>query len=167
MAFSTRPPMWMATPSGSCVETRGAEQLVCEIPAAAFKADGAWALEAMIYLKDFAGWSYPGNPILLGVEQDNDAWVGWRQETWEKARLPKFGAAGVAAVAPDKFKDFPRERWCQVRVAYDGKGRATLTVDGEKWGEVSGVKMKAGKAARVTVGPFKGSVDEVRLIQGL
>jgi hypothetical protein len=65
----------------------------------------------------------------------------------------------------EKFASFPRERWCQVRLAYDGKGTATFFVNGDRWAEIAGVKMKAGKPAKITVGPFKGSIDEVRLTQ--
>jgi hypothetical protein len=120
----------------------------------------------MLYLKDFAGWAYPNNPILLGLHADYDSWLGWRQETWEKSRLPKFASAAGPGVPVDRFKDFPRDRWCQIRITFDGKDSATFQVDGQTWGETRGKIFKGTKPLLLTVGPFKGSVDELRLRKG-
>jgi hypothetical protein len=166
--FAERAPMWMAKPAGSCLELDGAEQFAVEIGADVLKEP--LTLEMMVYLKDFAGWGYPGNPLLLGLQVESDAWVGWRQDTWEKTKWPRFGSAAGEGVAAERFgKEFPRERWCQVRMTYDGKGAATFYVDGERWGESRGVAFKnaaGNKPAVLTIGPFRGSVDEVKLSRG-
>jgi hypothetical protein len=165
--FSSQPPMWMSQPAGSCLVLDGAEQFKVTIPATVLHdaAGTPLSMEMMLYLQEFAGWGYDGNPVLLGLQNDWDSLLGWKQETWEKAGGPMFSKV----IEPARFvKDFPRERWCQVKITWDGKGKAMFFVDGKAWGTIAGPTLKPGLAAPLTfsVGPFKGMVDEVRLRTG-
>jgi glycosyl hydrolase family 9/cellulase-like Ig domain-containing protein/PKD domain-containing protein len=165
--FSSRPPGWMAQPRGSCLVLDGAEQLAVTIPQEALPdpASTPLTLEMMLYLQEFAGWSYPGDPLLLGLRNDWDSALGWQQDTWDKVDAPHFGKV----VTSEEFaRKFPRERWCQVKIAYDGQGRARFLVDGQAWGTMEGPVFKPGlkKPLVLTVGPFRGMVDEVRVRVG-
>ena len=164
--FSSRAPRWGTEPAGSCIELDGREQFRVALPAELAKnLQQPWVLEMKLYLQDFAGWGFPGNPILLGVES-SDSWLGWRQETWERSGLPKFAASsGSGGLPPDRFRNFPKERWCQVRIDFNGQGSASFYVDGEKWGALEGVRIKdpKGDPAAITFGPFRGAIDELHL----
>jgi hypothetical protein len=115
----------------------------------------------MLYLREFVGWGYEGNPLLLGLQNDWDSGITWRQETWNKDNAPHFGTA----IGSAKFKTFPRDRWCHVAIKYDGRGESTFSVDGEVWGRQAGQAFKPNldKPLTLSVGPFRGMVDEVRV----
>ena len=75
----------------------------------------------MLYLREFAGWGYEGNPTLLGLTRDWDDWLGWKQETWDKANAPFFGSGAGRIVNSDKIAaDFPRNRWTHIKIVDDG-----------------------------------------------
>jgi hypothetical protein len=160
--FSSEAPRWMARPSGSCLVLDGAEQLRVTIPPQLLPnpATTPLTVEMMLYLREFSAWGYPGNPVLLGLAGESA--LGLRQGTWDRSRQPTFGKA----VSSDKFaREFPRERWCQVKIVYDGQGQSQLLVDGVLWGTSSERPFKAveRKPLVFTIGPLRGTVDEVRL----
>ena len=166
--FAARPPHWADKPKGSCLELDGREQFRVTLPAEVAKdvVGHPWAIEMRLYLKEFAGYGFPGNPFLLGVES-GDSWCGWHQETWEPSALPHYIASpGPGGLPPERFRNFPKEQWCLVRIEFDGKGVATFWVDSEKWGSIEGVVLKdptAQKPTTVGFGPFRGSIDELRM----
>jgi hypothetical protein len=166
--FAAAPPLWMAKPAGSCLDLDGAEQFSVTIPREllADPAETPLTLEVFIYVEEFAGWSYPGNPVLLGVAARYDSWLGWRQGTWEKARAPEFAGGAGAIIPAGKFADdFAREQWHHVRIAWDGRSAARFFLDGKLLGEAPGRPFKpAAKEPLVfSLGPFRGLVDEVRV----
>ena len=111
-------PLWMAKPAGSCLDLDGAEQFSVTIPRELLPDPAAapLTLEAFVYVEEFAGWGYPGNPVLLGVAARYDSWLGWRQGTWEKARAPEFAGGAGAIIPAGKFADdFACERWRHVK----------------------------------------------------
>ena len=161
-------PLWMARPEGSCLDLDGAEQFSATLPRELVGDPAATPLtfEAMVYVEEFAGWGYPGNPILLGVAARYDSWLGWRQGTWDKAQAPQLaGGAGTMVPAEAFVKDFPRGRWCQVRIAWDGRESARFFVDGQLFGEGKGAAFKPGAKEPLvfSLGPLRGLVDEVRV----
>jgi hypothetical protein len=163
--FAERPPLWMKEPAGSCLVLDGAEQFAATLPRAVFPgpATRAWKLEMKVYIDDFAGWGFPGNPVVLGVRNDSNS-IGWRQETWDRGMAPKFFDVVPAA----KFAaEFPRRQWAEVAIEYDGKGTASFFVNGQAWGSKQGCGFRENesKPTVLTVGPFKGMVDEVRLTE--
>ena len=166
-SFAAHGPAWMARPSGSCLVLDGAEQFTATIPPELLPepAKTPLTIEMMLYLQEFAGWGYDGDPMLLGLKTDWDSMLGWRQETWDKANAPKFGE-----VTSERFaKEFPRNRWCNVKIVYDGKGAAMLLVDGKAWGKHEGPlfnEQAKNKPVVFTIGPFRGMVDEVRVRTG-
>jgi len=165
--FAARAPLWMKDSTGSCLALNGAEQFAVALPENVFPnpATTPWKLEMMIYLDAFAGWGFQGNPMVLGVKNDWDSSVGWYQETWDKAQAPKF----FGAVPSAKFAaDFPRQQWVHVEIKYDGKDSATFYVDSKPWGTQQGKLLRPDKKTplALTVGPFKGMVDEIRLSRG-
>ena len=124
--------LWMKDPAGSCLVLDGAEQFSATLPANVFSdsATKAWKLQMMVYIDDFAGWGFGGNPVVFGVQNDQ-ASIGWQQETWDRAMAPKF----FDAIPSAKFaSDFPRQQWAQVAIEYDGKGTARFVVNGQVWG---------------------------------
>lgn len=162
-SFARRPPSWMTQPRGSCLLLDGAEQFSVTLPPDLLPDPAASpvTLEMMLYLKEFAGWSYPGDPFLLGLKNDWNSALGWQQETWDRASAPRFGKA----VPGERFaREFPRNRWCQVRIVHDGK-QARFLVDGEPWGAIEGPAFRPGLKTPLvfTFGPFRGMVDEVRV----
>lgn len=159
--FDSEAPMWMSKPGGSCLVLDGAEHFIVTIPQALVPkaAETPFTIEMMLYLDEFAGWGYEGNPKLLGLYNDWDSALAWTQETWDKGQAPKFGDA-----KPEKFaKSFPRGRWCHVKLAYDGKRKSTLLIDGEIWGtlDVPPFKANLNKPLTLSVGPFRGMIDEL------
>jgi hypothetical protein len=165
--FSEQPPMWMADPRGSALVLDGAEHFMVEIPQTLLPepATTPFTMEMMLYLREFAGWAYEGNPFLLGVQNNWDSAVAWQQETWDRASAPRFGEA----IPSNRFaSEFPRERWCHVQIRYDGAGRAEFLVDGASWGVIEGQILKPGvnKPLVFSFGPFRGMIDQVRLQHG-
>lgn len=165
--FNEAPPTWMASPNGSCLVLDGAEHFTVTLPADALPkpATTPFTLEMMLYLDEFAAWGYEGNPLLLGLRNRWDSMVGLQQETWEKANAPKFGDA----IPSSRFAaEFPKQRWCHVKIAYDGQGSARFLVDGTEWGVLGGqpLKPEANEPVMLHLGPFRGKVDEVRLRVG-
>jgi hypothetical protein len=165
--FAERPPLWMKNPAGSCLVLKGAEQFTVTIPDSELPtpATTPWKLEMMVYVESFAGWGFPGNPVLLGMRNDGDSMIGWYQDTWSRAMAPKF----FDAVPAQKFAaDFPRNQWSHVEIAYDGRDTARFYVDGKLWGTQTGSLIAASKKPpmTLTVGPFVGMVDEIRLSRG-
>lgn len=164
--FNNQPPMWMATPTGSCLVLDGNEHFTVAIPQRLIPdpATTPLTMEMMLYVKAFAGWGYDGNPFLLGAATDWDSSLGWQQETWDKVSAPKFGPTSSAVFA----KDFPRDQWCHVVIHYDGKGKSEMTVNGKSWGTIDGQPFKANlkKNLMVAFGPFRGMIDEVCVSTG-
>src|SRR6202042_2905558 len=106
-----------------------------------------WKLEMMVYIDKFAGWGFPGNPILLGMRNDGDSMVGWYQDAWSRAMAPKF----FDAISAEKFaSDFPRNQWAHVEIAYDGRDTARFYVDGKLWGTKTGNLIAASKKTPMT-----------------
>lgn len=165
--FTDLAPLWMEKPSGKAVIMDGKEQLTVTIPAANLPASGTpITIEAMLYLREFAGWGYDGNPTLLGLTRDWDDWIGWKQETWDKANAPFFGSGAGRIVNSDKFAaDFPRNRWTHVKIVDDGKGKAQFFANGELIGEAASKTLMGEKRGNLvlSIGPFRGQVDEVRV----
>ena len=166
-SFSSEPPAWMSSPSGACLVLDGAEQLVATIPPTVLEnpATTPMTLEALFYVSEFAGWGYEGDPLIFGLKSDWDSLIGVRHMTWEKANAPQF--ANVAG--PEKFdKEFPKNRWCQVKLVYDGKGTQELFIDGKSWGKTTEPTLKPlpGKPLQLMLGPIRGMIDEVRLSKG-
>ena len=166
-SFSREAPLWMKSPEGSCLQLDGEEHFTVTVPAQKLPDPAATplTLEMMSYLDDFAGWGYPSNPICLGVQNRYDSWLGWKQDKWDKSQAPVFGGgSGVFVTSGRLAKELPRERWCHVKIAYDGKDTARFFIDGKCLGEGKGRIFRPEKTALVfTLGPFRGLVDEVRL----
>lgn len=164
--FAKDPPTWMQSPSGSCLVLDGAEHFSVELPPDLIADPAATpiTLDMMLYLQEFTGWGYEGNPLLLGLKNDWDSWLGWLQETWDKSNAPKFGN-----IPGERFaKEFPRNRWTHVTIAYNGKDKSTFSVDGKQWGEIAGQAFKptVKRPLVFSFGPFRGMVDEVRVTRG-
>lgn len=159
--FSTDAPMWMAKPTGNCLVLDGAEHFSVQISGQALPrpATTPMTLEMLLYLEEFTAWGYRGNPTLLGLRNHKSLLMGWIQDTWDKANAPKFGE-----VPSQRFADeFPRRRWCHVQIVYDGKGHATILVDGTAWGTSEVALSAEYEPVTLLFGPFRGRVDEVRL----
>ncbi|MEX0777675.1 MAG: hypothetical protein WD042_18370 [Phycisphaeraceae bacterium] len=118
-SFSTDPPMWMAKPTGNCLVLDGAEHFSMQILAQALPepATTLMTLEMLLYLEEFTGWGYRGNPLLLGLRNRKSLFIAWSQDTWDKANAPKFGDVPSQRFA----EEFPRQRWCHVQIVYDGR----------------------------------------------
>jgi hypothetical protein len=164
--FASRAPTWMSKPAGSCLELNGAEHFSVVLPGTLLPnpATTPVTVEMMLYLQEFDGWGYPGNPILLGLQNDWNSRLAWVQETWNKEQVPQFGS-----IAPAQFvSGFPRDRWCQVKLVYDGKGTASFYVDGKLWGSTQDQTFRptVNHPLTLSFGPFKGMVDEVRVQLG-
>jgi hypothetical protein len=164
--FTTDPAGWTAEKKGACLELDGNEQFAVEIPQGLLSdpAHTAFSIQMMLLLNDFSGWAYPGNPTLLGLE-GNDSELRWWQGTWDRAMAPGFGRE-LQGIASKKFaSDFPRNRWCQVRITYDGQQNAEFFVDGQSWGTAS-VKLPsdaAGQPLKLVMGPFRGLVSQLEM----
>lgn len=160
-------PSWMARPQGgsACLSLDGAEQLSVTIPPNLLPdpATVPLMLEMLLYLRAFAGYEYPGDPLVFGLQNDWDSALGWRQETWGQAGAPRFGTSQIPAA---RFaEEFPRNRWCHVQIVYDGQKQARFFVDGALWGVTATPPFKPGlkTPTTLTIGPFRGLLDEVRL----
>jgi hypothetical protein len=158
----------MARPRGAYLNLDGAEQFTATIPRdlAGDPAATALTIEAMLCVEEFAGWGYPGNPTVLGVSARYDSWLGWRQGMWDRARAPALGGGAGAIVGSEKFAaEFPRGRWCHVRITWDGRGQARFYVDGKVFGEGAAAAFKPGAKEPLvySLGPVRGYVDEVRI----
>lgn len=166
--FETEP-LWMPQPSGSCLRLRGREHFAVTIPTEllAKPATTALTVEMLLYLESFAGSGYPaGNSIVLGLHQEWDAWVGWKEDRWSRVHAPAFGGPRLTLIGDDRFaKEFPRDRWCHVRIVYDGRGRGRFEVDGRLFGQGAGRFFNPVRREPTTfsLGPFCGLVDEVRV----
>ncbi|MCC2672248.1 MAG: glycoside hydrolase, partial [Armatimonadetes bacterium] len=166
--FAPFAPAWLSPPGGSCLVLDGAEQLSVEVPKALVPDPAAMplTLDLMLYLEEFAGWSYPGDPIVFGLQNEWDSLLGWQQETWDRGIAPRFGKA----IPSERFaREFPRHRWCHVRITHDAAGKEQFFVDGKPWGAISGPVFRPGLKTPLvlTLGPFRGMVDEVRLRKGV
>jgi hypothetical protein len=162
--FAERAPLWMKKPAGSCLVLKGAEQFSVTIPDSVLPnpATTSWKLQMMVYVDKFAGWGFPGNPVVLGMRNDGDSMVGWYQDTWSRAMAPKF----FEAVPAQKFAaDFPRNQWAQVEITYDGHDSASFYVNGKLWGTQRGklINPNRKEPMTLTVGPFNGMIDEISL----
>jgi hypothetical protein len=163
-SFARSAPSWPAPPTGSCLVLDGAEQLTVALPPDLVPDPAATplTLEMMLYLREFAGWSYPGDPTVLGLRNDWDSALAWQQETWDRGEAPRFGKA----VSSERTaREFPRNRWCQVKLVSDGRGQAAFLVDGRLWGTLEGPVFRPGLKTPLvlTIGPLRGMVDEVRV----
>jgi len=165
--FTAYTPAWMAKPTGSSLALDGAEQLSVVVPRELLPdpASTPLTLEMMVYVREFAGWSYPGDPVVLGLRNEWDSMLGWQQETWDRGEAPRF----LKTIPSTRFaREFPRDRWCHVKLTYDGQGKARFLVDGQVWGSSEGPVFRGGLKTPLvlTIGPFRGMVDEVRLRRG-
>jgi hypothetical protein len=150
--------MWMDPAAGNCLVLDGAEHFTVALPAIKEPAKTPLSVEMMVYVKEFVGWGYEGNPSLLGLKNDWDSQLSWSQDTWDKANAPAFGDANSAKFATD----FPRDRWCHVKLTSHGD-KQTLFVDGQPFATKTGPAFKDNVKAPVQLmfGPFRGMVDEV------
>lgn len=158
--FAPEAPMWMDPAKGSCLVLDGAEHFTIPLPEVKEPATTPITVEMMVYVKEFVGWGYEGNPALLGLKNDWDSQLSWSQDTWDKANAPSFGDADAAKFA----KDFPRDRWCHVKLTNDGS-RQVLYVDGKPFATKADPAFKETVKAPLVLsfGPFRGMVDEVRV----
>ena len=120
-------------------------------------------ISMMLYVQEFVGWSYEGNPALLGLKNDWDSQLSWSQDTWDKNSAPSFGDVDSARMA----KEFPKDRWCQVKLVSDG-AKQTMYVDGKVFATKPAAAFKETVKAPLTLlfGPFRGMVDEVQVRTG-
>jgi len=162
-------PLWMSQPSGACLRLRGREHFTVTVPKKllAKPATTAWTIEMLLYLESFGGSGYPaGDSMVLGLHQAWDAWLGWKEGRWSRAHAPMFGGPKLTAINDERFaKEFPRERWCQVRIVYDGRGQGRFEIDGKLLGQGEGRFFNPVRRNPTTFsfGPFYGLVDEVRV----
>jgi hypothetical protein len=158
--------MWMAAPAGQCLRLRGGEDFTVTIPTAKLGdiAKTPLTMEMMLYLEGFASWGFGRNTDLFGLHVNYDANLGWRQGQWDRPAAPALIGPGMKAVSAEKSnKDFPRNRWCHVKITYDGNGGVKMYVDDKLFGEGSGAIFKRSGDTKFSLGPFNGRVDEVRV----
>ena len=165
--FTKLTPLWMEKPSGNALDMDGQEQFIVTIPATKLPAPATpITIEMMLYLRDFAGWGFEGNPTLLGLTRDWDDWLGWKQETWDKKSAPFFGSGTSKILTSDKFADdFPRHRWNHVKIVDNGAGQAQFFINGTLMGAAAHKPLMGNKRGDLSfsLGPFRGLVDEVRI----
>jgi hypothetical protein len=157
-------PGWTTDKLEGCLQLDGNEQFKADVSKSILPdpAHTRFSIQLMLLLNDFAGWGYPQNPTLLGIEGDHSE-LRWWQGTWDRALAPYFGTESTG-IASKKFStDFPRNRWCQVRIEYDGNQHAAFFVDGQSWGSVP-VKMPGqNRPLELVVGPFRGLLSELKI----
>lgn len=169
MTFTDNPG-WMAKPAGKALVMNGREQLKIAIPnAIAVRPGASITIQAMLYIEEFAGWGWDGDPTSLGlnlVPKRDDSSLNMRQDKWDKSNTPLIGAGKGWVVESKKLGPaFPRFKWVQFKLAYDGSDKTEFFLDGKKLGETSGMAIShaAPNDAAFFVGPFIGMVDDVSL----
>ena len=165
------PPHFMTSPSSGVLQMDSGDQLRVSFQSDELDQSKGLTVEAMMYLSSFAGWGWDlADPMILGVFQSNDSYIGLRQEKWGKAGAPYAAAANSKMVAAERIREvFPMDRWVHVLMDYDGKGHSRFFIDGQLTGttDVAPFKSGLGSPMILCVGAIKGMVSELRLSRGL